>query len=300
MSRTIALGFLIFAVLVNSSDVFAYCRTSTCTDHSGTLCVPASEIDCGIGVYWQNPCIGISIQENASSQISLDTATQILDLSMNSWLQAKCQDGQYPSLFSTNIGTVACNQVGLNQESGNANIIIFRDQDWPSDEAAGVIALTTVSYRVNTGEILGSDMEINTSQNQFSVTDTNITIDFQSILTHELGHFYGLAHTKTTDATMFADYYVGSSLMRDLEEDDELAICDAYPPNGVDLSLCDSTPYIEFQSECHSEAEEDSSGCSTQKYSTKQPSSWVILGLISILLAFMRARTKPKSLSKIS
>jgi MYXO-CTERM domain-containing protein len=60
--------------------------------------------------------------------------------------------------------------------------------------------------------------------------------DLQSILTHEIGHFLGLAHSpvpcKDADCpTMNALYSHGTDYFRSLEADDVAAICAVYPPD---------------------------------------------------------------------
>ena len=56
-------------------------------------------------------------------------------------------------------------------------------------------------------------MEINTSKNTIvaSATPPTGAYDFDSIVTHEAGHFLGLAHTSVETAVMYAYYKPGSA-----------------------------------------------------------------------------------------
>jgi hypothetical protein len=54
-----------------------------------------------------------------------------------------------------------------------------------------------------------------------------VTFDLQAILTHEAGHFLGLAHATDTNAIMYAYYQPGAI---QLTSDDVDAICTVYPP----------------------------------------------------------------------
>jgi hypothetical protein len=56
--------------------------------------------------------------------------------------------------------------------------------------------------------------------------------DLQSMMTHESGHFLGLAHTPDMDASMWAYQQDGSTSKRILAVDDMAGICAIYLPNG--------------------------------------------------------------------
>ena len=51
--------------------------------------------------------------------------------------------------------------------------------------------------------------------------------DLQAILTHETGHFLGLAHATEATSVMYAFYRQGAI---DLTEDDAAGLCSIYPP----------------------------------------------------------------------
>ena len=107
-----------------------------------------------------------------------------------------------------------------------------RDTSWPYDDAANAIGYTTLTVRIGTGEILGADIEINTA-NYVVVPDPPappMAYDLASILTHEAGHFLGLAHSADDTAVMYAFYKPGSST---LTNDDILGICSIYDPDGI-------------------------------------------------------------------
>jgi hypothetical protein len=123
------------------------------------------------------------------------------------------------------------------------------------------LALTTVTFNPDTGEIYDADMEINTYQQRVTVTDPvpSDGYDFASIVTHETGHFLGLAHSGDLHATMFAHYQPGSTAMRNLTADDVAGICTVYRPNGqrtvaggdtVPEDACDPTPRHGYTSVC--------------------------------------------------
>ena len=74
--------------------------------------------------------------------------------------------------------------------------------------------------------------------------------DLQSILTHEAGHFLGLAHSPDAEATMAAQYYEGTTTFRSLAADDVAAVCAAYPPKAIDVETCNPIPRHGFSELC--------------------------------------------------
>jgi hypothetical protein len=148
---------------------------------------------------------------------------------------------------------------------GNQHVIIFRDDGWPyPNDANNTLGLTTLTVDADTGEIYDADMEINSTV-ALSVAGPVPPggIDFLSIITHEAGHFFGLAHSGDMQATMFAQYTPGSTYGRNLASDDADGICTIYPPGGtraVDPTVadgglvpedkCDPAPRHGLQSPC--------------------------------------------------
>jgi hypothetical protein len=142
-----------------------------------------------------------------------------------------------------------------------------------------------VTFDPDTGELYDADMEIN------ATTSVPLTVsgpvppggyDFESIVTHETGHFLGMAHTPDARATMYARYVQGSTSMRDLSEDDVSGICAAYPPDGsrttsvgspVAEGVCDPTPRHGFSTQCGAPQK----GCSAEVAVGSAPREWSAL-----------------------
>jgi MYXO-CTERM domain-containing protein len=128
------------------------------------------------------------------------------------------------------------------------------------------VALTTLTYRKDTGELLDADMEVNATLKLIAQDPIpRDGFDLLTVFTHEAGHFLGLAHSDTPKATMFASYDPGTVDQRTQKQDDVDGICAAYPPDGkrptaagaVAAEACDprKTPSVESGSG-------SSSGCS--------------------------------------
>jgi hypothetical protein len=230
-------GVALTSVLLASPAAHAFCRTTTCHTCTPT---PGVCITTGLPLFWAQSCVSYDLQQDASVQVALPTATQIAALAFSHWQAASCPAANAPpSLTFSDLGPVACDLVEFNQNGSNANIIIFRDTSWDDSngyDPTSTLALTTVTFNALNGQILAADIEIN-SQLPLSTTATPTpdAYDLESVLTHEAGHFLGLAHSDLSCdgddcPTMHASYTAGSIDYRTLKADDIAGLCTVYPP----------------------------------------------------------------------
>lgn len=225
----------------------------------------------GFPTAWQNPSIDLQLLI-ADPPAYLDAATlsHAVHTAAATWSQP----------------TVACTAIVLNVHdvpdsnlvaaSDGINHIGFRRDKWqkipctvtatehcaPYDPAA--IAITTVTSRTNTGEIIDADMEINAVTNTFAdvlvdgdkYAGVQKLQDLQNTVTHELGHLIGLDHNcydplsgapaplddsgmpapsclnappEIMAATMYSKALERETDKRDLAADDLRAVCTVYP-----------------------------------------------------------------------
>jgi Matrixin len=262
MGRSLAITAAAVALL-GARPAGAFCRSATCPasgaggtggSTQGQDCVPAESGDCKIPLQWRQPCVSFSVQQDASKQVDYATADRVLTRAFATWAAVDCGGGG-PSIQVFDFSPVSCDLVEYNQQAGNANLLVFRDAKWPHDTGGGgvdTLALTTVTYDVDTGDIYDADIEVNTADNTFSTDDDPgaTDVDLQSVLTHETGHFLGLAHTQVYPATMFASYTPGTITIRTLAGDDQDAICAAYPVSRQATGACTGIPRHGFAPIC--------------------------------------------------
>jgi hypothetical protein len=209
-------------------------------------------------LFWRNQCVSYSFQQQGSRSISSSDAARIAAQAFSTWSSAPCPGG-VPSIVADPYPAVTCNDP---QSQGHNNVIIFRDDVWPYDDAANSIGYTTLTVSTSTGEIFGADIEINSADYHIvadaaDTSDAGKTYDLGSILTHEAGHFLGLAHSADESAVMFAYYKPGST---SLTADDVAGICSIYSPSGmrntsagpVAQETCNPSPTLGFSTVCGS------------------------------------------------
>ena len=250
-----------------SGTAHAYCRTSTCS----SSCARDPDTGCSMGgtpIAWPNACVSFSLQEAASSAIDLEHATALMREAFAIWESARCGDaGEKPSVsVSDAFGPAVCATAQYNTRSGNANLVLFRDDDWPYSGVGRELAATWLTVD-GQGVILDADIEINATSPLSVPTDAGLSLgvivdqhDLLSIMVHEAGHFLGLDHSREDGSVMQAELFA-AEVRTQLSADDEAAISAVYPPER-DAAACDYTPHGGFAPECAPNAA--SSGCSVE------------------------------------
>ena len=294
------LGWAVFAaVLFEPGFASAYCRTTTCIASDTDTCEYTAE-GCNISgepLYWANGCVSLGVHKDGSlSQgITFEQSLVYVDEACAEWESADCA-GATPSLsVIPELTPLYCGSARVNSPEPNANTLLYIDEDWPFEDPGITLALTTISFDPETGEILDADIEINTADTEFQV-EGRVINDLQSVIVHEIGHFLGLSHSRVRDATMYENYSPGGTNFRTISEDDQAGICAVYPP-GANESCSEFVPFNGFSPYCQEKMEEG--GCSVASLPATPRSTdsggGVPVGSASLglgLLAWLRLRSR--------
>jgi Matrixin len=293
-ANALACAFALGAGLLWSAPARAFCLTHGCSDKKQDCEYDARGcLVTGPLLHWASRCVSFDVQRSGSPLrgIGYDQAHGAIVDGFRQWLNADCGDGRGPAVTISDYGPVECHQAEYNQDSPNANIFMFRDQDWPYANAIDTLALTTLIFNADTGEIYDADVEVNTFQSPMSIGEIRETdIDFASVITHEIGHFLGLSHSNAQGSTMGPSYAPGQTGMSSIEQDDVDGVCTALPPDRETTSTsCD--PRHGFSTEC-------ALGETTCAFARGGPShrsaiASALLGLLGLSSTLLRRRSRP-------
>src|SRR5262249_11137694 len=150
----------------------------------------------------------------ASEDVSFDQAYTAVRAAVDAWITADC-DGAPPRVELAETAPATGARHEHNNGRRTANIIFFGDREGEEDSRKR--AITTDTFDADSGEIYDVDMAVNSTDYKFSTNGAPDTMDLLSVLTHETGHFLGLAHSGVPEATMNAGYSID---LRTLSEDD--------------------------------------------------------------------------------
>jgi hypothetical protein len=197
---------------------------------------------------WRRRCTSISLSSLGSRDLSPEQVRLIFEASVSTWESALC-DGA-PTGLSVDVSTDinACTSASYFTNDGNVHAIMFVPSGW-SDERMHdprAYAVTLVWHDRRSGEIWDVDMEINEQRGPYTSCPAAgcppAVVDLQNVVTHEMGHYFGLAHTPDdTLATMWGSAEPNETFKRDLRPDDIEGICAVYPP-GTLPEECNPTP----------------------------------------------------------
>jgi hypothetical protein len=168
---------------------------------------------------WASSSVTVRIQQDGAAGITDGSDILAIRAALATWMLPTCAAFAFVDGGLTPTGGAA---------NDGTNRISFT-QSWSGP--VGVVALTEQIIDTGVSPQQYIDADITANETDFAwATDGDLhAYDVASVMTHELGHVVGLAHSPVLESTMYFGSRVSLTLNRTLHADDERGVCYLYP-----------------------------------------------------------------------
>lgn len=230
----------LFALLLGGalapSNALAYCQLTT--DQPMRSACPEQCIMSGSPVQWPDRDVLYTFNQALLPDMDDATTRRIFKQAFGAWADVSCGGLPIDLAIAQDPGTTS---VSAADHTDNVNVVVYRTpSEWrrlhPLSERA--FALTQVWYRTDNGDVVGADMELNGSLGTYRECpadgcEPGTEVDLGNVITHEAGHFLGMAHSDVSGSTMYCDAEPWQTDKRTLAEDDIEGVCSVYGGSAV-------------------------------------------------------------------
>lgn len=246
-------AIIVSGIVVEPSLGSAYCRTTT-IESAGNDC-PKPCVEEGLPLFWPKRELVYTLNDEPFPDLTPEQLQGVFDSVFGAWQGVQCE-GEPIDLAITQDPETTTLRAGPQREEPNPNVLAYVPPDeWEGDRRA--FAVTKIWYNGRNGHILGADILFNGNMDPFAICPEagcprDEVTDLANVLTHEVGHFLGLAHSDVKGATMWCDAAPGDTDKRTLDADDIDGLCSMYGPSayGIALRKGSSGPSVHGESSC--------------------------------------------------
>lgn len=192
----------------------------------------------GAPLRWPEGEIGVSIAlEDPPPGVTTRAATEAASRAFGAYV-----DVIAPMTPMVTVAMRAGNHKAAVTPSDGVATVLWVNEGWDDDYDPNALAVTITTYDTSSGSIQDADIVVNGGFTWTATDDCEGEYDLQSVLTHEVGHLFGLGHdTEDPDATMYPSAGVCETKKRDLDASDLAGIEFLYvhvtPPEPLACSV---------------------------------------------------------------
>ncbi len=166
----------------------------------------------GQELHWAQMPIAFSVNPDNDQGVSQGSVFAAVRGAVGAWEALDEAAISFSEQGQTNVVTVDHDEINA----------IYFDVDWTLDPE---LMAVTGNWATSDGTIIGFDIRINERDYDWATDGRGDAEDLQNMLTHEVGHGLGLAHSpEDPTATMYSTSDVGELIKREPNEDDRAAV----------------------------------------------------------------------------
>jgi hypothetical protein len=280
--RTLALALALLPATAS-----AFCRSTTCRTRSEDCGIDANGCaTVGVPVRWRSMPIPYRFHRGGSGLLLREEARAAIRAAFHRWSDAMCAGRRTSLRFQEQEDAFDDKPLDPQARAAEPFGIFFRDLGWPYEgREDSALAQTNLHFLRTSGLIEYADLEINSGARRFSTAEFEAGVDLQAVMTHEVGHYIGLSHSREFQSIMTLSYCEaadqrcekGKVAARRLAPDDIAGVCALYPPDGYE------------------EPPAEDEGCSTaaaRARSARAPSAAVFAAALVVGLSVTRRRRR--------
>jgi MYXO-CTERM domain-containing protein len=245
-------ALVVAAALLSPLTAQAFCRTRTtpAPDNFDPTLNKTGCFEQGLPLYHASQCVPYRLLATESKVIPRAVLSNSLARAFGAWSAANATC--IPGFTAIELAPTADTKI-VDYKTGEHghNVVGVVEGPWTHNDGNETLSLATLTFNAETGEVYDADLEIRSDVAwSFGAIPAADGYDFDAVVTHEAGHFLGLAHSQLSDAVMYASYTPGSVTQRTLTGDDQRGICAIYPDRqtrvtgagNIASTACDLSP----------------------------------------------------------